>query len=131
MVTIEAKSFEEGLMKVIEFLALEIETEANNLLIEHGNVDTGELINSSEIIKAPKSVSVKWSAEHTSYVEYGSDPHYPPFEPIFRWVKRKLGVGDKEAEAIAYGIINKIGKYGQEPKPFIIPAIYKVVDKYK
>lgn len=131
MVTIKAKTLEEGLIKVMEHLALEIETEANDLLLEHGNVDTGELLNSSEISKSSNSVSINWSAEHASFIEYGSDPHVPPMEPIKRWAKRKLGLDDKEAEALAYKIVNKIGKYGQEPKPFIIPAIYKVIDKYK
>lgn len=44
-------------------------------------------------------------------VELGSKPHTPPIQPIREWVVLKLGVDD-DVERVAWGIVNKIRKYG-------------------
>jgi len=38
----------------------------------------------------------------------------PPIEPLIKWAKKKFGVGDEEAEAIAYAVQKKIAKVGTE-----------------
>jgi hypothetical protein len=45
-------------------------------------------------------------------VETGTRPHWPPREPILRWVKHKFGVDGKEAESIAFLVARKIAKRG-------------------
>lgn len=45
-------------------------------------------------------------------VEGGTRPHWPPREPILRWVKHKFGVDGKEADSIAFLVARKIAKKG-------------------
>jgi hypothetical protein len=43
-------------------------------------------------------------ADNVNYVLDGTDPHTPPFIPIYMWAKSKLGVTEGEAWQIWHGI---------------------------
>jgi len=80
-------------------------------------------------------------APYAIWIEYGTDPHYPPLEPIYDWVWRKrndlnikynennktIGFDGREYITeilrVAQNIIWKIGRQGTEPKPFLRPAL--------
>lgn len=126
MVTIECSSIEDGINKVAKLLVTEIETTANDLLILHENVDTGYLLNSSEITKTNDGYKLEWKAPYSEDVEYGSDPHWVPIEDLLKWGRHK-GID----ENFIYAIQKKIAKEGTQPHPFVMPAIYKVIDKYR
>ena len=133
MVTIEANSVEEGLQKVIEFLALEIQSQAKQNLVDSGTSDTGQLLQSSDgtFKSSQGTASFSFTAPYADDIEYGTDPHNVPFQPIFEWCKRKLKMDDKEAERFANYVIRKIAIDGTEPNPFVRNAIDMVLDKYK
>lgn len=80
------------------------------------------------------------------YVEYGTRPHWPPFQPILDWVQRRgIGIELNEARlgrdgklraptknkarteraqrAIAFLIQRKIARRGTSGKPFLKPGI--------
>lgn len=68
---------------------------------------------------------------HNSYVEYGREPgSRPPYEPIYEWCKRKLGLPDDEAKKVAWFICNKIEKEGIEPVAYARNAIDATIRKY-
>jgi hypothetical protein len=48
----------------------------------------------------------------------------PPFNPIFEWVQRKLGIKGAKAKAATEAIRWKIYETGLEPQPFARPAVY-------
>ena len=66
---------------------------------------------------------VYYSALHAPFVEFGTKPHFPPFDPIFKWCRRKLGLSDKEAAIAAKAIQWHIYHHGSEPDPYLRPAI--------
>lgn len=69
---------------------------------------------------------------HAAFIEFGTEPHMPPIEPLEAWVRRNFSkVGAKrlsrpdkvDARKIAWGIAMNMAKHGTEPKPFIRPAL--------
>lgn len=66
---------------------------------------------------------VGYDALHAPPMEYGTRPHRPPFNPIHRWVRRKLGIKGKEGEKIAWAIVTTIEQCGSTANPFLRPAI--------
>jgi len=71
---------------------------------------------------------------YASAVEHGTRPHYPPFDPIRRWVWLKrggLGVSDKEVDSTAWAIVRKIGRVGTKPHPFLHPSAKNVLRTWR
>ncbi len=59
-----------------------------------------------------------------AWLEFGTRPHTPPFQPIYEWVGRVLGIGgdDTEQEEVTWAIIKNIEQYGTPARPFLFPA---------
>lgn len=55
---------------------------------------------------------------HSAIVEWGRLPAPVPLEPIYKWVKEKLGVKDSEAHTVAKKIQFKITNEGIKPTRF-------------
>lgn len=55
-------------------------------------------------------------APYAPVIEYGSRPHIAPLRPLLQWVRRKFGVDDKSAYAIAKGVQNAIAARGTKPR---------------
>ncbi len=86
---------------------------------------TGEL--EAKIKKlAEEEWQVYYSAQHSPFVEFGTKPHFPPFEPIFQWCRRKLGLTDKEAREAAHAIQWYVYHHGTHAHPYLRPAIDKI-----
>jgi len=50
----------------------------------------------------------------------------PPVDPIALWVKQKgIAKDNKQAKSIAFAIANDIKINGQQPRPFLSPAVAK------
>jgi hypothetical protein len=81
-------------------------------------------------IDGENSFVVKGILVHNSFVEYGTEPHFPPIEPLVRWAHLKLGLGDKEAKKAAWGIAKTIAKEGTEPRSFFRDALDRARTKY-
>jgi len=79
---------------------------------------TGALRESGELVETPQGARFTYDSEYARYVEGGTEPHYPPIEPLKRWAGRVLG-----DESIAYALQKKIGEEGTEPQPFVRPGI--------
>lgn len=69
--------------------------------------------------------SVVYDAPHAPFLEFGTSPHMPPYEPIEKWVHRNranLGIKESEVPRAAEAIRWKIYKHGTEAQPFLRPA---------
>jgi len=127
-VRISKRELEKGVIEVLKEVAKEIIEESKRNILDVDAVFRGTLISSDFIEETPKpSVKLGYKAPHAIYVEYGTRPHYPPFKPIYEWVKGKLGYEDPEAKNVAWAIVHKIGKEGTEPRYFLTKAVYKVL----
>jgi hypothetical protein len=94
--------------------------------------DTGELLISGDVRRLGEcDWEIRYTAPHAIWVEYGTDPHYPPLDPLIKWAKHKLQKNDKEAVSIACMIRNKIAKEGTEPRYFLTQAVSSVMAKEK
>ena len=51
-------------------------------------------------------------------VELGSRPHFPPVAPIQLWVRRKLGVPEKDVKSVAFLIARAISRRGTKAVKF-------------
>ena len=131
MPTIEANSIEEGIKKAAFLIGNEIAEKAKDNLIDFKNVDTGFLLNSLKITENPDGYSFSFTAPYASAVEYGEKDPNVKFMDIKEWLKRKYRIKDeKELNAKAKVITERIKREGQYPKLFVTKAIYSVLDKY-
>ena len=78
------------------------------------------------------------SANYLKFIETGTKPHWPPTEPILRWVKdkrlptREL-TGDKSQpteKQLTYLVCRKIAKEGTEPNYIIAETIEELNEIY-
>lgn len=87
---------------------------------EEAPVDTGQLQQSGVPPTELDDGSVVWgyNADYARPVEEGSEPHWPPIEPLRGWARRVLG-----DESAAYAVQAKIAAKGTPAQPFVAPAI--------
>lgn len=58
------------------------------------------------------SVSGVSTSQYVWYVEYGTEPHFPPVRPLILWASRKFDLPDEEAKRFGYVLQQHIGKFG-------------------
>jgi hypothetical protein len=88
--------------------AAELEGRIKSRIREIGAITTGQMAGSYAVSQVPNQsneimVRVGTPVEHGDYLEFGTRPHFPPLEPIKRWVENKLNV-------IAVGVTFEGGK---------------------
>lgn len=111
-----------------------------------GSYDTGALAKSQIVNKDVKySKEVGYTAPYSSFIEFGTRPHFPPVMRLYEWALRQRGkLGLKRGEIIhtkndgfvykdiwnfAWAISRHIAEEGSDPKPFFRPAIEEGRDK--
>jgi len=77
----------------------------------------GDLKESGELLRQEQSAVFGYRKEYARYVEEGTEPHYPPIDPLKEWAE--LVLGDRQA---AYAVQQTIGQEGTDPQPFMRPA---------
>jgi hypothetical protein len=100
-------------------------------IVEMEIIDEGTMLKSGYVNRAFLEKEVGYSAPYSAHLEFGTDPHFPPIEPIQAWAKRKLGLTDEEAKKAAWAICKTIEKEGSEPRPFFRDAIEATKSKFK
>lgn len=116
-----------------------IGTESDRILRsdDGGSFDTGFLANSLVVDKERFLYKeVGYSAEYAPFIEYGTNPHFPPLGVIYGWLMRKRGdlklkynkkkttvlngiTYNKDILDIAWAIAYKMSKEGTEEHPFL------------
>lgn len=115
------KLLDEGLSDVAEAIF----TRSQELVA----VDEGMLKKSGHVVDEYLEKDVVYDAPQSEFVEFGTDPHMPPFEPIRAWVHRKradLGVKPADVDKVARAIQWKIYHYGTDAQPYLRPAFDEV-----
>jgi len=58
---------------------------------------------------------------YAPFVEDGTRPHMPPFNPIAYWTSRKFGLplGSRENDRAAWGVMRKIARSGTKPTRYV------------
>jgi hypothetical protein len=107
---------------------------SQEILIDDGKVDTGAMIQTANINKEYLYKQVVYPAEYADVVNYGRQAGQPapPFEPIYKWVQRKLGIGnEKEARNTAWAIRWSIHERGIQPTFYAERAIEETQNEYQ
>ena len=66
---------------------------------------------------------------YAAAVELGSRPHWPPPDPILRWVQLKLQPGKDLEASVAFLIARKIARMGTKAQPYLQPAFDMNLDR--
>jgi hypothetical protein len=114
-------------------VAEDIFAKSQSNIVDKGIIDEGTLLKTGNIIREYLQKTIIYPVPYAESIEFGRLPgSMPPFEPIYEWVKRKLQVNDEnEAKRIAWAIVQDIKVNGQEPRPFLGPAIESVKNKLR
>jgi len=127
MVVLEAKDMADAKLKIAQYLALRMFSQSQENIVTMGITDQGLLLKSGSITMKPDGAEIVYAVDYAGYIEYGTKPHWAPFEPIKEWTKRKLG----EDEDVAKAIWIKIAREGTDPQPYARDAIKMVIARYK
>lgn len=88
---------------------------------------TGDLARSWTIFfRGESEVVLGSNLSYASYVDTGTAPHTPPFAPIQKWARRKLG--DEDA---AGAVWQKIRQEGTDPNPYIDESIDNAIENLR
>jgi len=118
----------EGLgQEILMKIASQIFSASQENLTANKTVDTGALLKSGRITKIKDGVRIIYDAKYADCVEYGTGPHPMYSGWLLKWAKRKFGVSEKKARAIAWAVAKTIEKEGMNPHPFMRPAVVKVL----
>ena len=106
-------------------------TRSQENITDMGIDDTGALRLTGDIKEEGGFIIIEYTAPYAKHVNDGTNPH--PIDPnvLLAWVKRKLGVTEKDVQRFEKRIANKIAKFGTDPKPFFDSAIAMAKEQYK
>lgn len=134
------RSTEQGAMKGLQEVGLEIIAESKQNLNVNKTNNTGALRASGKVQKDNDGIDAGFFSEgssegYASAVEYGRGPtkkagQIPLRTTLKAWVHRKLGVAyGKELDSATFLIARKIHRKGTKPQPFFVPAVKKFEEK--
>lgn len=101
--------------KIVRDTSIDIESEVSERIAAE-NTNKGQYLQSIYRKHNGLTAEVGATAAHAPYVEFGTEPHFPPFDPIYEWVwlkRNDIGLKDKnEVYAYAKALVKKIGLMG-------------------
>lgn len=100
-------------------------------LVRDGKNDTGTLLKSGNVLRAPFEKTIVYTAPHAEPVEFGRLPGTKMYSGwLHKWVRRKLKITDeKEINRVAFAIAKAIEQRGFDPSPFLRPAAEQAVSE--
>jgi len=115
-VTIDVDAFEAETREEVDALLLEVANSlVNNLKREAPTGATGDLQRDIGIWRQESGrIVLGTRLPYAQFVNEGTRPHTPPFEPIQVWARRKLGDED-----LAGPVWQKIRQEGTDANPFV------------
>jgi hypothetical protein len=128
-VEFDEKEVRDVLSRILDKIADSLIEKMKENIVQMDAVATGMLIKSFEKKKEEDAVVVENTAPYAYLVEFGTEPHDVPFEPILRWVIIKKGESLEDAVESAWRIVAKIKREGTEEKPFVRNAIHQLVSE--
>lgn len=110
-----------------EFLKISASAIDDNELVDRGTLkQSGNMDIDDKLNKY-----VFYTAEHAPFVEFGSSPHWAPFEPLLDYTKRKMFPqgSPKEQRAMAKWLQRHIAENGTMPHPFFRPSVNEIRER--
>ena len=129
-VLFEKKELETVLDHYLDDLADAIFARSQENIVKAGMTDKGTLLVTANINRNYLNKEIVYPVEYAVWLEWGTLPHAVSAkgrQNIAEWAQRKLGLSEKESQSAAWGICQKIRRHGQEPRPFLRPAVDEIV----
>ena len=102
-------------------------TLVNELTREAPTGATADLQRSFQIFRRSSGEIVLGSRlQYAEFVQTGTRPHTPPFEPIAIWARRKLG-----DESAAWAVWHKIRQQGTDANPYVDRAFENTLQSFR
>jgi hypothetical protein len=79
-------------------------------------VDTGAYADSHVVRLTVHGAEMGNDAPHASFIEFGTRPHTPPWEPLYHWALRRTGGDAERAGALATSVRRSISERGTRPR---------------
>ena len=99
----------------------------NELKREAPTGATADLQRSFQIFRRSSGEIVLGSRlQYAEFVQTGTRPHTPPFEPIAIWARRKLG-----DESAAWAVWHKIRQEGTNANPYVDRAFENTLQSFR
>lgn len=119
--------YEEALLNGVEAglrdISQKVVNEGNRVIRDEA-FDEGTLHDSAEVRQGGKfDFQPIWTADHSDDVHFGQEAHRPPFQPIFEWVGRKLGLSGEQQYAVTEVVRDGIEENGTQPVPYAQRAV--------
>jgi hypothetical protein len=117
--------FKQVLGKVLTAAGMDLEEKTAKNIHERAS-NTGRLGQSWTVqpISYDK-VKVFTNVLYAPFVEYGTRPHLPPFDPIRKWVHEKFQLSGKKLDEVAAKVRWKIFRKGTSEKRYLRDAVEK------
>ena len=128
---VDSDSFKQLVDSELNRVAADMFSKSQENLIKNGSVDTGEVLKTANINSKFLEKEIVYPAQHSSYIEYGTHPHFMGRKGITAlqgWAQRKLGKNEKEAKSMAFAIAKTIEKEGMTARPFLRSALEAVIE---
>lgn len=95
-------------------------------LVLHEKIDTATLLKTANVERLPFEKTIVYPAPYAESVHFGRAPgSMPPPSALEKWVRRKLGVPEKEVKSTAWAIAKAIEQRGIAETPFLTEAVKK------
>jgi len=115
--------------KVDDFIE-DVAIDLSNELKREAPVHSGRLRNSIQVQKnCQGEYNVNINAEYASDL-IDPEPREVDFQPIFKWVQRKLNMSGSSAYAFANYTVNKIEDEGVNKNDFVKRAVDNIKEEY-
>lgn len=118
---------EKAMDAFLEDTALAFLFDAQDKIVQNGSIASGHLVDSAKPIFAPLSKTVLFDTPYSDIVEFGSQPHMPPVDPLIQWAMLKFGQDREEATKTAWAVAKSIEQVGTEPHPFVRPTLDRLL----
>jgi hypothetical protein len=117
--------FKKALQNTLISAGLQLERDIVENIVERAT-NTGALAQSWQTqARAYDTVVVFSNLLYAPFVEYGTRPHLPPFDPIRKWVHEKFQLSGKKLDEVAAKVRWKIFRKGTSEKRYLRDAVEK------
>ena len=102
-------------------------------LIDDGKLDTAKIVETANVNRSFLEKELVFPVSYASVVNYGrqANSQMPPPASLYNWVRRKLGVPEKDVKRVAYAIAKSIASRGIDPTFFLEDSIETAKSEFK
>lgn len=130
------------LAAVVQEYASEFQRITKQKLIDGDKVASGALLASIKTrVELNGNVYTVWldSKDYLKYVDKGTKPHFPPSEPILKWVREKKSIQTREKtgnknmpteKQVTYLVQRKIGREGTKETKIVATTVEELNAQY-